>query len=83
MFGYKVYNTVVMDGSSKFVNREIAGMIDMTTRRRFGRSKCRRLNRSHPTIIVIRRFTSSVNYWKARKLIESFYPGVCNFDVPM
>ena len=40
MFGYKKYVTVIMDGSSKFVNQEIAGMIDMMTNRRIGRSKC-------------------------------------------
>lgn len=81
MFGYRIYNTVIMDGSSKFVNGEIRGMIDMTTRRLIGKSRCRKLDKSHPTMIVIRRFTNAEKYRQARRRIENFYPGVCNFDV--
>ena len=81
MFGYKIYTTVIMDGSSKFVNREITGMIDMVTRRLFGRSKCRELDRQHPTMKVIKRFTNATRYRETRKLIEMYYPGVCVFDV--
>lgn len=81
MLGYKIYTTVIMEGSSKFVNREITGMIDMGTRRLFGRSKCRQLDRQHPTMKVIKRFTNASRYNETRKLIEKFYPGVCAFDV--
>ena len=81
MFGYKKYNTVIMDGSSKFVNMEITGMIDMKTRRRIGRSKCHKLDKNHPTMMVISRYTNPMRYWEAKRLIEEFYPGVCAFDV--
>lgn len=81
MFGYKMYTTVIMDGSSKFVNREITGMIDMVTRRLFGRSRCRAMDSQHPTMKVIKRFTNAERYREARKLIETYYPGVCTFDV--
>lgn len=83
MFGYKVYKTVIMDGSSRFVNNEITGMIDMVTKRRIGKSRCRKLDKDHPTIKVVKRFTNSIRYWEARRLIEKYYPAVCNFDVPI
>ena len=83
MFGYKKYVTVIMDGSSKFVNQEIAGMIDMMTNRRIGKSKCRAFDKSHPTMKVIKRYTNPIRYWEAKRLIEQFYPGVCTFDVNM
>lgn len=79
MFGYERFTTVIMDGSNEFVNREIAGIIDMMTRRRIGRSRCRKLDRKHPTMKVIKRFTSARRYWEARRLIEKHYPGVCTF----
>lgn len=79
MFGYERYVTVIMDGSSNFANREIAGIIDMATRRRIGKSKCRTLDRKHPTMKVITRFTSARRYWEAKRLIEKDYPGVCTF----
>lgn len=79
MFGYEIYNTVIMDGSNKVVNREIVGIIDMMTNRRIGRSKCRRFDKSHPTMKVVRRFTSARRYWEARRLIEKTYPGYCTF----
>lgn len=81
MYGWRVYTTVIMDGSSKFVNREIVGLMDMMTRRRFGRSICRRLDRKHPTMKVIKRFTSINRYHDARRMIERVYPGVCCWDV--
>lgn len=81
MFGYRKYVTVIMDGSSRFVNREITGMVDMKTRRLFGRSKCRKLDKNHPTMMVIKRYTTPFRYWEAKRLIEQFYPGVCAFDV--
>ena len=81
MFGYKIYTTVIMEGSSKFVNREIVGMIDMVTRRMIGKSKCRSLDRQHPTMKVVKRFTNASRYRDARRLVETYYPGVCAFDV--
>lgn len=81
MFGWRVYTTVIMDGSSKFVNREIVGLMDMITRRRIGKSRCRKLDKNYPTMRVIKRFTSIERYHNARREIERFYPGVCNFDV--
>lgn len=81
MFGWRIYKTVIMDGSSKFVNREIVGIMDMMTRRKIGRSRCRRLDRQHPTTMVIRRFTSINRYHDARRMVEKFYPGVCCWDV--
>lgn len=81
MFGYRVYNTVIMDGSSKFVNREIRGLLDMTTRRIFGKSRFRKLDQDHPTMVVMERYTTAEKYRQARRTIEEFYPGVCSFDV--
>lgn len=80
MLGYKRYNTVIMDGSSKFVNQEIVGMIDMITRKRIGKSKCRPLGKDYPTMMVVKRFTSATKYWETRRAIEKNYPGVCTFD---
>jgi hypothetical protein len=80
MFGYKIYKTVIMDGTNLFVNREITGIIDMITRRRIGRSKWRPLDKNHPTMKVIKRFTSVRKYHDARRLIEKSYPGLCTFD---
>ena len=79
MFGYERFATVIMDGSNEFVNREIAGIIDMVTERRIGRSRCRKLDRNHPTMKVIKRFTSARRYWEARRLIDKYYPGLCTF----
>ena len=81
MFGYRMYNTVIMDGSSKFVNGEIRGLLDMTTNRVIGKTRCRKLDKDHPTMYVLRRFTNAEKYRQARRRIENFYPGVCNFDV--
>ena len=83
MFGYKKSVTVIMDGSSKFVNQEIAGMIDMMTNRRIGRSKCHAFDMNHPTMKVIKRYTNPMRYWEAKRLIEQFYPGLCTFDANM
>lgn len=81
MFGWRIYKTVIMDGS-KFVNGEIVGIIDMVTRRKIGRSRCRKLDRKqHPRKYVIRRFTSITRYHDARRMVEQFYPGVCCWDV--
>lgn len=81
MFGWRIYNTVIMDGSSKFVNREITGIVDMMTRRLFGRSICRKFDRQYVTMRVIRRFTNAERYRQTKNMIEEFYPGICAFDV--
>ena len=80
MLGFKVFNTVVMDGSSKFECREIAGIIDMVTNRRFGKSKARSLDKDHPTMKVIKRFTTAERYRQAKLIIEKTYPGNCVYD---
>ena len=64
-----------------FGNNGITGMIDMVTKRRSGKSRCRKLDKDHPTIKVIKRFTNPIRYWESRRLIEKYYPAVCNFDV--
>lgn len=81
MLGFKVYKTVIMAGSNKKVNAEIAGIIDMVTGRRIGRSRRRRLDENHPTMFVIKRFTSAEKYRQAKVLIERHYPAMCAFDV--
>ena len=82
MFGWRIYKTVIMEGSNKAVNGEIVGLIDMITRRKIGRSRCRKLDRKqYPTMYVIRRFTNITRYHDARREIERFYPGVCCWDV--
>lgn len=83
MLGYKVYETVIMDGSDTRKNAEIIGIIDMVTRRNIGRSKGRKLSKSYPSMVVIRRFTSAEKYRQAKRLIERNYPGLCSFDVDM
>lgn len=80
MLGYKTYATVIMDGSNKHVNNEISGLIDMGTRRLIGRSRYRKLDKNHPTMKVIKRFTNAEKYRQTRLLIEKHYPGLCTFD---
>lgn len=79
MFGKKKFVTIIMDGSNEYVNREIAGIMDMVTRRRIGRTKCRKLDKKHPTMKVFKRRTSWENYRDARMIIEKNYPGLCTF----
>lgn len=79
MFGTKKFTTIIMDGSNENVNREITGIIDMVTRRRIGRTKCRKLDKNHPTMKVFKRRTSWENYRDARMIIEKNYPGLCTF----
>lgn len=50
MFGTKNFTTIIMDGSNENVNREIIGIIDMITKRRISRTKCRSLDKNHPTM---------------------------------
>lgn len=84
MLGFKNYYTVIMDGTDKKRNREILGIIDMMTiKRKFGRSKTKWLDKDHPTMRVVRTFTSAENYRNIRRIIEEGYPGLCCFDVPM
>lgn len=87
MLGFKTYYTVIMDGTNKKVNREILGIFDMMTiRRKFGkfaRTKTKWVDKDHPTMRVIKTFTSAENYRNIRRIIEEGYPGLCNFDVPM
>lgn len=80
MFGLKVFNTVIMDGSSRFECREIAGIIDMVTCRRIGKSKAKPLDKDHPTMKVIKRFTTAERYRQAKLIIEQTYPGNCTYD---
>lgn len=81
MFGWRIYKTVITDGN-KFVNGEIVGLMDMITRRKVGRSRCRVVDRKrYPTRYVVRRFTNIKRYHDARREIEKFYPGVCCWDV--
>lgn len=81
MLGMKVYTTVIQDGSSKFVNREITGILDLMTKRRIGRTRCRKLDRNHPTTMVLKRLTTANRYREAKLMIEKTYPGYCAFNV--
>ena len=79
MFGYKKFTTVIMDGSNDDVNGEVMGIMDMMTQRKIGRTKCRRLDKKHPTMKKFKRLTTARRYWEARRLIEKNYPGLCTF----
>ena len=79
MLGYKRYTTIIMDGSNEKTVNEIIGIIDMITRRRIGKSKCRNLDSDHPTMKVIRTFASANTYQSIKRVIEKTYPGLCVF----
>ena len=83
MLGWKMYNTVIMDASSRKNVENIVGTIDMMTNRRIGKSKARKLDRNRPSIRVVKRFTTANRYREAKLMLEEFYPGMCAFDVPM
>lgn len=83
MLGYKRFNTVIMDGSSNFVNKEIAGIMDMVTGKRIGRTKVKSMDKNHPTMKRFTRFTSVQRYHDARRIIERTYPGLCVFDAKL
>ena len=80
MFGYKNYVTVIMDGSDRKVVRDVIGIINMMCNRRFRKMRCRKLDAGHPTMKVIRTYTSAETYRQTRLLIEKVYPGLCTFD---
>lgn len=82
MFGFKMYHTVVMDGTHKFVNNEIAGIIDMHTHRVIGKSRPRPM-KGDPTKVVISRFTTAERYRQACRLIKEKYPADCAFNVTL
>lgn len=81
MFGYKKYVTVIMDGSDRYVVREILGIVNMVTKRRFGKMRCRKLDSNHPTMKIIKTWTNAETYRQMRRTIELQYPGLCAFDV--
>lgn len=83
MLGYRKFNIVIMDGSSKWVNREIAGIVDMATDRKIGKTRPRPLDQSHPTMKVISRITTYDKFREACKIIENTYPGLCVFKVAL
>lgn len=81
MLGIKRYVTVIMDGSDKKVNEKVIKLLDAATRRRIGKSKCRKLDSNHPTMMVVKRLTTRGRYIKAKLNIQKHYPGLCIFDV--
>lgn len=83
MLGFKKHNIVIMEGSSKFVNHEILGMVDCITNRRISRTRCQKFDGEHPTMFVIERVTTPRRFHTLKQLIEKVYPGICAFDVPM
>lgn len=82
MLGWKKFNTVIMDGSSRFVNKEIAGIIGMVTRRRFRRVRIKSFP-GRPEMKVISIITNAETYRIIKNTIEAQYPGVCSYDVRM
>ena len=80
MLGYGKYVTVIMDGSNKKVVEEITGVFDMVTRRLIGKTRCRKLDKNHPSMLVITTYTSTRKYWIIRRIIEKAYPGLCTFN---
>lgn len=82
MFGYKTRNLVVMDGSSKMVLNEIIDMIMDVNQKSYGQCgiRCRKLDKDHPTMMVVLFNTTNELFDKLREKIEEKFPALCTFD---
>ena len=82
-FIVKKYATVVMDGSDLEVISFITGLINLMTKQRHGEAKCRPLDSTHPTMMVIETRTTGNTYDVIKELLSEYYPGLCVFNPPM
>ena len=82
-------NFVVMDGSDKNFVKEVIGVVEMTTGNThwFDKLKrnirCKRLDKSHPTMKVITVKSHYRDFDAARKILTNVYPEQCVFDVQL
>ena len=79
MLGFKIYKTVIMDGSNKKLVDEITSTFEMMLGKKF-RIKAKPIDKDHPTMMVFTTFTSANRYHDTRRLINRTYPGLCVFD---
>ena len=82
MFGFKRFNTVIMDGTSSWECKEIAGIIGMVTGRRFRRVRIKPFP-GNPSMKVISVLTSAERYRQIKNCIEESHPGLCSYDVKL
>lgn len=85
MFGNKVRKFVVMDGSNKRFLNEIIGLVEMCTGKsyKFRSIKCKKIDRDHPTMMVVSFKTNYRQFDYLRKLLTKTYPEQCVFDAPL
>lgn len=79
----KKYSTVIMDGSNKETVENILRWFDCFTNRRFGKTKCRPLDKNHKTMLVVNVKLYEDSYELLQSSIEKVYPALCVFNPPM
>lgn len=79
MFGKENFMIIIDKEVDKVVNDNITGVIDMLTKKRYGKTIWRMLDDNNPDLkaVVIR--TTYKNFNCMREIIENSYPGVCKF----
>lgn len=80
MLGFKMYKTVIMDGSNSKTVNEITSIFDMMLNKRISKIKARPIDKDHPTMLVFSTLMSAQRYHDTRRIINQAYPGLCVFD---
>lgn len=90
MFGKKkIRHFVIMDGSDKEFVQCIRGLTEMYIGKSrimnilFGRIRIRRLDRRHPTMLVVTVRSTNRPWTELRKVLERDYPEQCVFNAPL
>ena len=79
----KHHQIVVMDGSDIEVLYSIVRGLDSVAIGYAPLVACRKLDREHPTIVVIDTIMDDEAYDAAKMRFEDLHPGLCIFDPPM
>lgn len=79
---------LIMDGSDKNFVKEVIGVVEMMTGNthwfdKIRNIKCCVLDKTHPTMKVIKVKSGYRQFSEARKLLETRYPEQCVFDAPL
>ena len=76
-------NVVIMDGSRKELVNDIKSIVEMFTGRRrwFNRIRPKKLDKKHPTMIVMEFKMNSDDFECLKRLLEREHPAQCSYDV--